>query len=121
MSETDTPWKRRTARQKSEQQERGIAKLPGGSKQVNSGRTTWASHRDNRLGGFLIEARTTDSGRYCITRAEWEGIVIDAHRSPPGMLPAMQIDLGPHRLIVIELSAHLDREQRLDASNGKTR
>jgi hypothetical protein len=109
---TDTPWNRRSARQKADRQERSIAQLPGGKKQVNSGRK-WFSKRDNRLGGFLVEARTTESGRYCIERKEWEDIVRDAHKSPPGLLPAMMIDLGPHRLIVMELSTHLDREQRL--------
>jgi hypothetical protein len=107
-----TPWNRRSARQKADRQERGIAQLPGGKKQVNSGRK-WFSKRDNRLGGFLVEARTTESGRYCIERREWENIVRDAHKTPPGLLPAMMIDLGPHRLIVMELSTHLDREQRL--------
>jgi hypothetical protein len=109
----DTPWKRRSARQKSDKQEARIAKLPGGRRQINSGRTTFASKRDNKLGGFLIEARTTGSGRYCVTRREWEDLILDAQRTPPGMLPAMQIDLGPHQLIVMQLKDHLDREQRL--------
>jgi hypothetical protein len=112
---TTTPWKRRSARKKADKQEERNAKLPGGRKQVNSGRLHF-SKRDNKLGGFLVESRTTDSGRYCIERKEWEDIILDAHRTPPGMLPGMQIDLGPHKLFVMELSAHLDREQRL--ANG---
>lgn len=118
MTDDNTPWKRRSARQKADRQELRNASLPGGKKQVNSGRK-WFSKRDNRLGGFLVETRGTESGRYCIERREWEDIVRDAHKTPPGLLPAMQIELGPHRLIIMELSTHLDREQRLiDAADS---
>ena len=88
---SDTPWTRRSARQKADAQEARNAKLPGGKKQINSGRT-WHSKRDNKLGGYMVEARTTDSNRYCITRSDWEGLIRDAHKG--GMLPAMQIDIG---------------------------
>jgi hypothetical protein len=107
-----TPWERMNAQRLSQRQEKRNAKLPGGRKQVNSGRH-WFSRRDNRLGGFLVETRRTDSGRYCITEKEWGEIVKDAFSTPPGQLPGMQIDLGKHQLFVMRLEDHLYREARL--------
>lgn len=100
-----TPWEQANAQRKSRLQEEKLGKRPGGRKQVNSGRH-WFSQRDVRLNGFLVEARTTDSNRYCIEAKEWESIVADAFSTPPGMLPAMQIDLGSHSLFVCRLEDH---------------
>lgn len=87
------PWKKATQMQKSIRQEERLARLPGGKKQVNSGRT-WFSKRDNQLTRFLVEARYTDTNTYSITRTEFEDITKHAFGTPPGQLPAMQIDFA---------------------------
>lgn len=112
-----TPWKQATSGKRSERQERRLAKLPGGQKQINSGRH-WVSKRDVRLGGFLVEARTTEKDSYRLERDEFEDITRDALSTPPGQLPAVQIDFEkagrePLSLITIRLSDHVYREQRI--------
>ena len=86
--------------------------MPGGRQQVNSGRH-WRWKRDAILHNFLIEARTTDAGSYRVERAEFLGIRRQARHTPPGLLPAMQIDLGDLHLMVTELSAFQDAQMRI--------
>jgi hypothetical protein len=107
----ETPWVR-AKRTKSQQQEERLGKMPGGSKQINSGRF-WRSKRDAVLHNFLIEARTTDAGSYRIEKQEFLDIKKQGLQTPPGLLPAMQIDLGELHLMVTELSAFQDREMRI--------
>ena len=110
-----TPWKQARENQRSRRQEERLGKLPDGRPQVNSGRTWW-SKRDVRLNGFLVEARTTDSASYTISRVEFEKLTRDAFGTPPGQLPAMQIDFegaSPLHLFVMRLEDHLDREKRI--------
>lgn len=106
----ETPWREGN---KSERQERRLAQLPGGRKQVNSGRR-WFSKRDVTLREFLVEARTTDKKSYRIDRDEFLDIVRAAMRTPPGKLPAMQIDFETPTdrlsLFVIKLEDHQARE-----------
>jgi hypothetical protein len=108
MPEPSSPWERaqalrsRKPKSASQKQEEGLARLPGGRKQVNSGRTHF-SHRDVRLNGFLIEARTTMAGSYRIDKSEFLDIKRDAMRTPPGLLPAIQPDIQDLRLITFEL------------------
>lgn len=107
----ETPWQR-ARKSKSEQQEARIANMPGGSRQVNSGRL-WRWKRDAKLYEFLIEARTTDAGSYSIEKREFVQIRKEALKTPPGLLPGMQIDIQDLHLIVIELSAFQDLQTAL--------
>jgi hypothetical protein len=101
-----TPWRQINDQRKSQRQEGRLAKLSGGSKQINSGRN-WFSKRDVRLNGFLIEARTTEKASYSIKKEEFENIVKNALSTPPGMLAAMQIDFPGLHLFVMRLEDHL--------------
>ena len=108
----ETPWLRAKGKTKSQRQEERLGKMEGGSKQVNSGRL-WRWKRDARLHNFLIEARTTDAGSYRVERKEFLDIRRQARQTPPGLLPAMQIDLGDLHLMVTELSAFQDAQMRI--------
>lgn len=100
---SETPWSRaRKARH--EIQEEKIGKLPGGKRQVNSGRL-WRWKRDGILHDFLVEARTTEKGSYRISRNEFLKIRHEALQTQGGLLPSMQVDLDGLSLMVIELSA----------------
>lgn len=114
MSDLPTPWKR--AKQlRSGLQEEGIARMRGGKKQVNSGRF-WRWKRDAILHEFLIEARTTDkrdSDSYRISRKEFLSIRKEALQTPPGLLPAMAIQIQDLHLMVMELAVFQGREIRL--------
>lgn len=99
----ETPWTR-ARKSKHEQQEARLGASAGGSRQINSGRT-WRSKRDAKLYNFLVEARTTESGSYRIERAEWLDIRKQGFQTPPGLLPAMQIDFNGVSLFVMELGA----------------
>jgi hypothetical protein len=101
----ETPWERAKAQQKSRAQEKALARRPGGSRQVNSGRH-WFSKRDVRLNGFLVEARITDKDSYRIERKEFERIIKDALATPPGMLGAMVIEFQGLKLMVTKFQDH---------------
>jgi hypothetical protein len=105
----ETPW-RQVKNSKSRRQEERLAKVPGGRKQINSGRF-WHSRRDAKIRDFLIEARGTDSESYSISQKEFEQIAKQAVITPPGMLPAIQIDFSRVKLWVMKLDDHLYREQ----------
>lgn len=98
----ETPWTR-ARKMRHEIQEDKIGNLPGGSKQVNSGRI-WRWKRDGILHGFLIEARTTEKKSYRIDKMEFLSIRREGLQTPPGLLPGMQIDLGELSLMVVQLS-----------------
>ena len=108
----DTPWSR-ARKTASERQERRIAQLPGGSRQVNSGRTLWQSKRDNKLMEFLVEARTTTHGSYSLSRDEFMQVKKEAHASPPGFMPAFQIDIQDLSVICIELPVFTEMQRLL--------
>lgn len=112
----ETPWAR-ARKTKSQRQEERLGKMEGGSQQTNSGRF-WRWKRDAILHNFLIEARTTDAGSYRIDRKEFLEIRKEARTTPPGLLPAMQIDLGDLHLMVTELSAFQDAQMRLIELEG---
>lgn len=103
----DPPWKQATAAQRSRRQEDRIARESGGRRQVNSGRV-WFSPRDVRGHGFLIEARTTRANSYTVTRPEFESILKQALGTPPGQLPAMQIDFEGTKTLSLFLMRHDD-------------
>ena len=108
MTIPDPPWKQARANQKSARQEKKLAAEKGGRQQVNSGRLWW-SKRDVRLNGFLVEARTTESASYTISKVEFAKLTRDAFGTPPGQLPAMQLDFDgpePMRLFVMRLEDH---------------
>lgn len=115
----DTPWKRRDARRRSKRSEEEVARLPGGSKQTNSGRT-WRSRRDNRLNEFLIETRDTDNDSYSLSRKEFEQIVLDAAREPPGFLGGMRISLQGYPLIVMREKDYLRWKAVIDGGDTET-
>jgi hypothetical protein len=96
----EVPWKQAKEKQAYQRQEERLSSSPGARAQVNSGRT-WFSKRDVRQNGFLIEARTTQAGSYTIKEAEWEKISKDSFGQPPGLLPAMQVDLNEHHLWIM--------------------
>lgn len=70
---------------------------------MNSGRTSWRSKRDNILGDYLIEARTTEAESYRIDRHEFLAIQKHAFQTPPGKLPAMQPTIRGLELWVMRL------------------
>lgn len=92
--------------------------MPGGEKQVNSGRF-WRWKRDGKLREFLVEARTTEKRSYAISKDEFSLIRIEALKTPPGLLPAMQIDIQDLSLVVIELTAFQDLYAELIALRGQ--
>jgi hypothetical protein len=103
-----TPWEEARENQRSDRQESGLARRSGGRRQVNSGRLWW-SKRDVTLNGFLVEARTTKSASYTLSKVEFEKLTKDAFGTPPGQLPAMQIDFEggrPTHLFVMRLQDH---------------
>ena len=98
--ELQTPWKKAREKQAYQRQEERLAASPGARAQVNSGRY-WFSKRDVRKNGFLIEARTTQAKSYSISAEEWDKLTNESFTQPPGLLPAMQIDLQGSRLWVM--------------------
>jgi hypothetical protein len=107
----ETPWER-ARKTKSERQEERLGNLPGGNRQINSGRF-WRSKRDATLFEFLIEARTTEKGSYTISYDEFRAIEKNALQTPPGCLPGMQIDLRSLRLIVVRFDDWYDERVEL--------
>lgn len=105
------PWQR-PIKPKHRQQEERLGRIPGGQRQPASGRI-WRFARDAVLMGFLIEARTTEKKKYTIDLDELLDIERQAHMTPPGCLPAMQISLQGHDWILTRLVDFQDRENRL--------
>lgn len=103
------PWQRATER-RYEAQERRTAKKPGARAQLNSGRT-WSGLRDVKqaspIAHVLIDNKTTEATSYRITEDDFAKLKRDANRTPPGCLPAFQIDIRDLHLMVIE-DAHWD-------------
>ena len=97
----ESPWKQ-AKKTRHEAQERRIGRMKGGQKQVGSGRI-WRWKRDGILHIFLIEARTTTKKNYTISGEEFKEIQKEALQTPPGLLPAMQIDIQDVSLIAIRL------------------
>ena len=78
-----------------------------GGRPGESGRL-WSSLRDNKLtsfiGMFLIDNKThDDQAEHSLKYHEWKELRRDANRTPPGCLPALQIDLQDIRLLVMEV------------------
>jgi len=107
----ETPWAR-AKKTKSQKQEERLGKMEGGQPQVNSGRF-WRWKRDAKLHNFLIEARTTDAESYTIKKREFLDMRKEALQTPPGLLPAMQVDIQELHLIVCELQAWHDLNMRV--------
>lgn len=103
MTKLEAPWNR-ARKSKSELQEQRLGKTEGGSKQINSGRSTWTSPRDNIVGRvyrFLVEARTTDRGSYSISHREFTDLTKQAVRAD--LLPMIQLDIKDQQLAIIRL------------------
>lgn len=97
-SQLSQPWREQISRHR--RQEDSIGRS-GGVTHPASGRL-WRWKRDGKWFDFLIEARTTTAGSYRIEKAEWDAITKEAHQTPPGCMPAMQIEIQDTKLIVIE-------------------
>lgn len=100
----ETPWTR-ARKLRTQLQEEGLNRIPGGRKGINSGRFK-RFPRDGRIYDFLIEARTNQkkgakSAR--IEKQEWLDLKKQALQEPGGMKPAMQISIDEVELVVIEL------------------
>ena len=109
----DLPWEK-AKKQRYQKQEERLNELHGGSKGVNSGRH-WRWKRDGKLGAYLIECRDTQKRSYSVSYDEFQSITREAHKTPPGLLPAMQVDILDLSLFVMRLVDHEDREMRLAA------
>ena len=103
VASLDAPWNR-ARKTKSQLQEERLGKTEGGSTQINSGRSTWTSPRDNIVGRvyrFLVEARTTDRGSYSISHREFSDLTKQAVRAD--LLPMIQLDIKDQQLAIIRL------------------
>ena len=110
----ETPWTRARKRRSQKQEER-IGSISGGSKQPNSGRI-WRFKRDAKLFNFLVECRTNErqgADSYRVSRTEFLKIEQEAFQTPPGLLPAVQIDIQELQLILIRLTAFQQLQQRI--------
>jgi hypothetical protein len=107
-----TPWTDRSPQAKARRQEIRNGNLPGGSRQPASGRH-WRAPRDNTLFELLVETRRSDGGSYRVTAQEFSDIERQARLVPPGLQPAMQIDLEGHRLLLVTLELHLEMKARI--------
>jgi hypothetical protein len=105
-----TPWEQ-AKESRSEIQERRTGEKPGHRPQVNSGRR-WYSLRDamhrSPVGRILIDNKDTESASYTIKLGDFEKLKRDANRTPPGCLPAMQIDIRNLRLMLMEEATYDD-------------
>ena len=103
------PWGRTPLPEYARQERRTAGKV-GARAQINSGRT-WSSLRDvlqrSPVAHVLIDNKTTGSDSYRITKPEWSKLKRDANRTPPGCLPALQLDINGLSLMVIE-DGHYD-------------
>lgn len=107
----DTPWSRARKLRSTRQEER-IGQMPEGSRQVNSGRF-WRWKRDGVIWNFLVEARTTQDATYRVALKEFQSIRREARTTPPGLKPAMQVDIRDLSLWVMELKDWEDIYTRL--------
>lgn len=62
----------------------------------------WRWKRDGRFFDWLVEARTTEAGSYTIKYDEWQAIKRNALQTPPGCMPAMDIEIKDVQLMVVE-------------------
>lgn len=107
----DAPWSR-ARENKSLEQEKRLGKTEGGSTQINSGRSTWTSPRDNIIGRiyrFLVEARTTEKESYSISKKEFQDLTKQAVRAD--LLPMIQLDFGSDVQLAIIRLRELDSLQ----------
>ena len=112
---TELPWKTKL-KPRHQRQEQDIERR-GGTTHPASGRI-WRFKRDGKLYDFLIEARTTEQDSYSISLKEWETITKEAHMTPPGCMPALQLDLKDTRLITIEFVVFEEMYNQLVAMAG---
>lgn len=100
MGNVEIPWER-AKKTKSQRQEEKLGKR--GEPTINSGRTSWTSKRDAKLyDRLLVEARQTDKKSYAISYPEFKSLRREAQQTPPGLLPAMQVDIQDLHLLILE-------------------
>lgn len=92
-------------------EEEDLAKRSGGQRVSNSGRGRQKG--DVRHNGFLYDHKYTDNDSYSITKATFEKITRDAIATPPGVMPALVLNINGLRLVVMREADHLYREQQL--------
>lgn len=111
MGNLKSPWQK-AQEQKYAQQEARTGKKPGARQQFNSGRS-WRGLRDvlqaSPVAHVLIDNKTTEASSFKLEEDKWSKLKRDANRTPPGCVPAFQLDIsgGRLRLMVIE-DAHYD-------------
>jgi hypothetical protein len=108
----ETPWDR-ARKTRSQLQEERLGNTEGGSKQLNSGRTSWRSKRDAVYREFLVEARSTESGSYTVKAEEWRNLRKEAFQTPPGCLPMIQVELQELTLAVVDFNYLHDLQMEL--------
>lgn len=106
-----TPWEK-AVQERHKRQEKRLGQMPGGRHGVNSGRF-WRFKRDGKLYEFLIEARTTEKRSYSISYDEFQSLTREAYKTPPGMVPGMQVEILDLNLMVIRLTDFQAMQQRL--------
>ena len=87
------------------EQEKRTGKKKGARQQMNSGRV-WSGLRDvkrsiGEINLLYDNKEATKSGRFTLTEKEWNSLVRDAKRTPPGHHPVIQLDFVGHRLVII--------------------
>lgn len=91
--------------------EERLAKVSGGQRVSNSGR---GRHKgDVRHNGWLYDHKDTDNDSYSVTKSAFAKITRDAIATPPGVMPALVLNINGLRLVVMRESDHLYREQQL--------
>jgi hypothetical protein len=111
----ETPWAK-AGKTRYQRQEERLDEIHGGQKGVNSGRH-WRWKRDGTIGHFLVECRDTQHRSFSIGYDEFNAITRQAAATPPGLLPAMQVDILDLSLFVMRLVDHEDREIQLGMGN----
>jgi len=115
----ETPWSR-AKKTRSQLQEEGLGKR--GRPQINSGRTAWTSKRDAQIyNRLLVEARTTERGSISISYSEWKDIRRQALQTPPGLLPAMHLEIQDVRLLVLDDRDANEFFTRMEYLEGRVR
>jgi hypothetical protein len=91
----EPPWKGKL-KSRNRQQEDGLQVTHPASGRL------WRWKRDGRFFDWLVEARTTTAGSYTIKYDEWQDIKRQALQTPPGCMPAMNIEIQDESLMVIQ-------------------
>lgn len=112
-----SPWERaaelrkKPKKTRDRREEERLAKVSGGTRVPNSGRGRQKG--DVRHAGWLYDHKYTDNDSYSIKKSDFAKVAQDATRTPPGVSPALVLNINGLRLVVMRESDHLFREQQL--------